>query len=85
MVLPLDKVTLGEAALLMDQVSAATSTPGLGARMAHRLLTRSPLGLLVRWVARLTDEDPSRMLPQEASMAKLAATEATQRAVARAT
>ena len=31
--------------------------------------------LLVRWVARLTDEDPSRMLPQEASMAKLAATE----------
>ncbi|MBX5470031.1 MAG: acyl-CoA/acyl-ACP dehydrogenase [Thermoleophilaceae bacterium] len=31
--------------------------------------------LLVRWVARLTDEDPTRMLPQEASMAKLAATE----------
>jgi alkylation response protein AidB-like acyl-CoA dehydrogenase len=31
--------------------------------------------LLVRWVASLTDEDPSRMLPQEASMAKLAATE----------
>jgi isovaleryl-CoA dehydrogenase len=31
--------------------------------------------LLVRWVARLTDEDPQRMLPQEASMAKLAATE----------
>ena len=31
--------------------------------------------LLVRWVARLTDEDPHRMLPQEASMAKLAATE----------
>ena len=31
--------------------------------------------LLVRWVARLTDEDPGRMLPQEASMAKLAATE----------
>ena len=26
-------------------------------------------------MARLTDEDPSRMLPQEASMAKLAATE----------
>jgi isovaleryl-CoA dehydrogenase len=31
--------------------------------------------LLVRWVAGLTDEDPGRMLPQEASMAKLAATE----------
>ncbi|MEA2442999.1 MAG: hypothetical protein QOJ12_291 [Thermoleophilales bacterium] len=31
--------------------------------------------LLVRWVAGLTDEDPNRMLPQEASMAKLAATE----------
>ena len=37
--------------MLMDQVSAAASTPGLGERMAHRLLTRSPLGLLVRWVA----------------------------------
>src|ERR671925_2173021 len=36
----------------MDQVSA-TSTLGLGARITHRLLTRSPLGLLVRWVARL--------------------------------
>jgi isovaleryl-CoA dehydrogenase len=35
--------------------------------------------LLVRWVARLTDEDPSRMLPQEASMAKLAATELSKR------
>ena len=35
--------------------------------------------LLVRWVARLTDEDPSRMLPQEASMAKLAATELAKR------
>jgi alkylation response protein AidB-like acyl-CoA dehydrogenase len=31
--------------------------------------------LLVRWVAALTDEDPTRMLPQEASMAKLATTE----------
>lgn len=35
--------------------------------------------LLVRWVARLTDEDPQRMLPQEASMAKLAATELSKR------
>jgi len=31
--------------------------------------------LLVRWVARMTDEDPARMLPQEASMVKLATTE----------
>jgi len=31
--------------------------------------------LLVRWVARMTDEEPGRLLPQEASMAKLAATE----------
>jgi isovaleryl-CoA dehydrogenase len=35
--------------------------------------------LLVRWVARPTDEDPGRMLPQEASMAKLAATELAKR------
>jgi alkylation response protein AidB-like acyl-CoA dehydrogenase len=35
--------------------------------------------LLVRWVATLTDEDPQRMLPQEASMAKLAATELAKR------
>src|SRR3954463_8645268 len=35
--------------------------------------------LLVRWVASLTDDDPGRMLPQEASMAKLAATELAKR------
>jgi len=35
--------------------------------------------LLIRWVAQLTDEDPTRMLPQEASMAKLAATELAKR------
>ena len=35
--------------------------------------------LLVRWVASLTDEDPGRLLPQEASMAKLAATELAKR------
>jgi isovaleryl-CoA dehydrogenase len=35
--------------------------------------------LLVRWVARLTDEDPTRMLPAEASMAKLATTELAKR------
>ena len=35
--------------------------------------------LLLRWVARLTDEDPARMLPREASMAKLATTELAKR------
>jgi len=35
--------------------------------------------LLVRWVATLTDEDEDRMLPQEASMAKLATTELSKR------
>jgi isovaleryl-CoA dehydrogenase len=35
--------------------------------------------LLVREVAAMTDEDPQRMLPQEASMAKLAATELAKR------
>ena len=35
--------------------------------------------LLVRSVARLTDEDPDRMLPQEASMVKLATTELAKR------
>jgi len=37
--------------MLTDQISGTTSTPGLSERMAHRLLTRSPLGSLVRWVA----------------------------------
>jgi alkylation response protein AidB-like acyl-CoA dehydrogenase len=40
-------------------------------------LTRTRL--LVRNVARLTDEDPDRMLPQEASMVKLSATELAKR------
>jgi isovaleryl-CoA dehydrogenase len=35
--------------------------------------------LLVRFVAQLTDQDPTRMLPQEASMAKLACTELAKR------
>jgi alkylation response protein AidB-like acyl-CoA dehydrogenase len=35
--------------------------------------------LLVRWVAELIDEDPKRLLPREASMAKLAATELAKR------
>jgi alkylation response protein AidB-like acyl-CoA dehydrogenase len=44
-------------------------------RIADMATEIAQVRLLVRWVARLTDEDPSRMLPQEASMAKLAATE----------
>jgi alkylation response protein AidB-like acyl-CoA dehydrogenase len=36
--------------------------------------------LLLRDVARMTDEDPTRMLPQEASMVKLSATELAKRA-----
>ncbi len=44
-------------------------------RLADVATELAQVRLLVRWVARLTDEDPTRMLPQEASMAKLAATE----------
>jgi alkylation response protein AidB-like acyl-CoA dehydrogenase len=35
--------------------------------------------LMTRWVATLTDEDPGRMLPQEASMVKLFVTEVAKR------
>jgi len=37
--------------MLVDRAAAAASTLGHGERMAHRLLTRSSLGLLVSWVA----------------------------------
>jgi alkylation response protein AidB-like acyl-CoA dehydrogenase len=36
--------------------------------------------LMTWWVASLTDEDPDRMLPQQASMVKLFVTEAVKRA-----
>jgi alkylation response protein AidB-like acyl-CoA dehydrogenase len=36
--------------------------------------------LMTRWVAALTDEDPDRMLPREASMVKLYVTEVAKRA-----
>ena len=49
-------------------------------RLADIATELAQVRLLVRWVARLTDEDPSRMLPQEASMAKLAATELAKKA-----
>jgi alkylation response protein AidB-like acyl-CoA dehydrogenase len=48
-------------------------------RFAELATALTQVRLLVRWVARLTDEDPMRMLPQEASMAKLAATELAKR------
>ena len=48
-------------------------------RLADLATDLAQARLLVRWVARLTDEDSGRMLPQEASMAKLAATELAKR------
>jgi signal transduction histidine kinase len=58
----LNKTSSGEAAMLTDQVSAVASTLGHGERMAHRLLTRSPLGLLVRWVARIQASVHAKLL-----------------------
>jgi alkylation response protein AidB-like acyl-CoA dehydrogenase len=51
----------------------------LSHRFAELATELAQVRLLVRWVASLTDEDPGRMLPQEASMAKLAATELAKR------
>ncbi len=48
-------------------------------RLADLATDLAQARLLVRWVAGLTDADPTRMLPQEASMAKLAATELAKR------
>src|SRR3989454_1976139 len=48
--------------MLIEQVSAAASTLGLGERIAHRLLTRSPLGLLVRWVAKIQASVHAKLL-----------------------
>lgn len=48
-------------------------------RFAELATELTQVRLLVRWVAGLTDEDPNRLLPQEASMAKLAATELAKR------
>src|SRR5215813_5016164 len=45
----------------MDQTSAV-STLGLGERMAHCLLTRLLLGLLVRWVARIQASVHTKLL-----------------------
>jgi alkylation response protein AidB-like acyl-CoA dehydrogenase len=38
------------------------------------------IGLMTNWVASKIDEDPDRMLPREASMAKLFVTETAQKA-----
>ncbi len=48
--------------MLREQVSAAASTLGLGERIAHCLLTRSPLGLLVRWVAKIQASVHAKLL-----------------------
>ena len=58
-------------------------TGGTGYVGAHSVAAMVHAGhqvrLLVRHVARLTDEDPGRMLPREASMVKLATTELAKR------
>jgi signal transduction histidine kinase len=41
---------------------AAASRPGLGERLAHRLLTGSPLGQLVRWVAEIQASVHAKLL-----------------------
>jgi len=48
-------------------------------RLAELATELVQVRLLVRMVAQMTDADPSRMLPAEASMAKLAATELAKR------
>ena len=48
--------------MLMDQMSAAASTLGFSGKITHRLLTRSPLGLLVRWVAGLQTSVHTKLL-----------------------
>jgi isovaleryl-CoA dehydrogenase len=55
------------------------SFQALSHRFAELATEIAQVRLLVRWVAALTDEDPGRMLPREASMAKLAATELAKR------
>jgi alkylation response protein AidB-like acyl-CoA dehydrogenase len=55
------------------------SFQALSHRFAELATELVQVRLLVRWVASLTDEQPERMLPQEASMAKLAATELSKR------
>ncbi len=48
-------------------------------RLADMATDLEAARLMTRWVATLTDEDPGRMLPREASMVKLHVTEITKR------
>jgi alkylation response protein AidB-like acyl-CoA dehydrogenase len=48
-------------------------------RLADLATDLEPARLMTRWVATLTDEDPDRMLPQQASMVKLFVTEVAKR------
>jgi alkylation response protein AidB-like acyl-CoA dehydrogenase len=48
-------------------------------RLADMATELESARLMTRWVATLTDEDPARMLPREASMVKLHVTEVAQR------
>ncbi|HEY5052594.1 MAG TPA: acyl-CoA dehydrogenase family protein [Solirubrobacterales bacterium] len=48
-------------------------------RLADMATDLEAARLMTRWVATLTDEDPGRMLPREASMVKLHVTEVTKR------
>jgi isovaleryl-CoA dehydrogenase len=48
-------------------------------RLADMATELESARLMTRWVATLTDEDPGRMLPREASMVKLHVTEVTKR------
>jgi alkylation response protein AidB-like acyl-CoA dehydrogenase len=48
-------------------------------RLADMATDLEAARLMTRWVATLTDEDPARMLPREASMVKLHVTEVTKR------
>jgi isovaleryl-CoA dehydrogenase len=51
------------------------SFQGLQHRLADLATELEAARLMTRWVASLTDEDPDRMLPREASMVKLFVTE----------
>ena len=49
-------------------------------RLADMATELEAARLMTRWVATMTDEDPDRMLPREASMVKLYVTEVSRRA-----
>jgi alkylation response protein AidB-like acyl-CoA dehydrogenase len=55
------------------------SFQGLQHRLADLATELEAARLMTRWVATLSDEDPDRMLPREASMVKLFVTETAKR------